>query len=95
MTSDTIRQKYIYNTPYDDNEFPLVLEDSFDIEKDKYTSINASYLYCLEEQDFKRVVQNIKTSNIDKVIIRNDYCAAICRQTAPSEAQLLLRSLLS
>ena len=74
MTSDTIRQKYIYNTPYDDNEFPLVLEDGTDIEKDKFTSINASYLYCLEEQDFKRVVQSIKTSNMDKIIIKNDYC---------------------
>ena len=74
MTSDTIRQKYIYNTPYDDNEFPLVLEDNIDIEKDIFSSINASYLYCLEEQDFKRVIQNIKTGNIDKVVIRNDYC---------------------
>ena len=50
MTSDTIMQKYIYNTSYDDNDFPLVLEDNIDIEKDKCTSINASYLYCLEEQ---------------------------------------------
>ena len=74
VTSDTIMQKYIYNTSYDDNDFPLVLEDNIDIEKDKCTSINASYLYCLEEQDFIRIVQNIEINNIDKIIIKNDYC---------------------
>lgn len=73
MTSDTIRQKFIYNTPYDDNEFPLVLEDKIDIENDEYSSINASYLYCLEEDDFNKIVNNVISRNIDKVVIRNDY----------------------
>ncbi|HBF68516.1 MAG TPA: hypothetical protein DDW20_04250 [Firmicutes bacterium] len=73
MTSDTIRQKFIYNTPYDDNEFPLVLEDNIDMENDKYYLINASYLYCLEEFEFNTIIKDIKNKNIDKVIIKNDY----------------------
>ena len=72
MTSDTVRQKYIYNTPYDDNEFPLVLEDNINVEKDIFYTINASFLYSLEEEDFKNVIQSIKSNNMNKVIIRNN-----------------------
>ena len=74
MTSDTIRQKYIYNTPYDDNEFPLVLEDDADVENIQFFSIKASYLYYLDEHNFISIVQNIKSNNLDTVIIKNDYC---------------------
>ncbi len=73
MTSDTIRQKFIYNTPYDDNEFPLVIEDDVDVDNIEFFSIKASYLYCLEEYDFIGIVQNIKSNNLDTVIIKNDY----------------------
>lgn len=73
MTSDTIRQKYIYNTPYNDDEFPLVLEDNIDINKSEYFSIDASFLYFLEEQDFIGIVNALKSSRITNVVIINDY----------------------
>ena len=73
MTSDSIRQKFIYNTPYDDNEFPLVIEDNIDIQKEKYLLVNASFLYRLEENDFDQLVASNKSSNISNIVIRNDY----------------------
>lgn len=71
MVSDTLRQKFIYNTPFDDNEFPLVVldEDISSNSADTY-KINASKLYFIEEMDFENLIKSISNS---KVLILNDY----------------------
>lgn len=71
MVYDTIRQKFIYNTPFDDKEFPKVTLDETATFKNPY-SINATYLYSLEIDDFENVVDTIRANN-DSVIIVNDY----------------------
>ena len=72
MTSDTVRQKFIYNTPYDDNEYPLVVEDEFDLNINDYEIIYATQLYQLEENDFDDYIIELKNKNIHKVLIKND-----------------------
>lgn len=73
MVADTLKQKYIYATPYDKNEFPLVKLDSEinSLAKNVF-KINASTLYFLEQNDFQSLVSEIKSKH-DSVLIVNDY----------------------
>lgn len=73
MVADTLRQKFIYATPYDDNEFPLVeLDANLNASTNNSYKINASTLYFLEKEDFESLVNEIKFKH-DSVLIINDY----------------------
>lgn len=72
MTSDTLRQKYIYNVPFDDNEQPLVkLDLGLKGNASAYT-INATDLYFMEENSFITLCKNID-SRYSGIVINNDH----------------------
>lgn len=73
MISSTLRQKYIYNTPFSDDDFPLVkLDIDIDANSNDVFKINASDLYNLEENDFEKILTSLDL-NIISVLIINDY----------------------
>lgn len=73
MVADTLRQKYIYATPYDEDEFPLVeLDRNITILSKNVFKINGTQLYSLDEDEFKSMLVTIK-SKYDSVLIINDY----------------------
>ena len=73
MVADTLRQKYIYATPYDKDEFPLVeLDKDLNSTTENVFKINASKLYFIEKNEFETLVNIIKP-NKDSVLIINDY----------------------
>lgn len=73
MVSSTLRQKFIYNTPFNDDDFPLVkLDRDIDIGSIHTFKINASKLYDLEENDFNELLKDIEIK-CNSVLIINDY----------------------
>lgn len=73
MVADTLRQRYIYATPYNKDEFPLVnLDKELNILDNKAFKINGTQLYSLEENEFKTLLNVIK-SKFNSVFIINDY----------------------
>ncbi len=73
MVADTLRQKFIYATPFDENEFPLVeLDSDLNSSTKDIVKINASSLYFLEKDGFESLVNEIKSKH-DSVLIVNDY----------------------
>ncbi len=73
MVADTLRQKFIYATPYDRNEFPLVeLDKELNSSTKNTYKINASALYFLEKADFESLVDKIKREH-DSILIIDDY----------------------
>ena len=73
MVTDTLRQKYIYATPYDESEFPLIeLDKDLNSLTNNVFKINASILYFLEKEDFESLINEIKSKH-DSVLIVNDY----------------------
>ena len=73
MVADTLRQKFIYATPYDKEEFPLVsLDGELNMLSKNTYKIKASSLYFLEKDEFEIIIIKIK-SNDCSVLIVNDY----------------------
>ena len=73
MVADTLRQKFIYATPFDKDEFPLVnLDKNLDLKTKNTFKINASELYFMEKDEFESLVNIIK-SHSNSVLIVNDY----------------------
>lgn len=71
MVYDTLRQKYIYNTPFDKKEFPKVdLDHDLSSFKNAYF-INASSLYFIEAEAFNGLIGSLK-GKIDAIVIKND-----------------------
>lgn len=73
MVADTLRQKFIYATPYDKDEFPLVdLDRNINLKMEDVFRINASELYFIEKEEFESLVSTLKSHN-NSVLIINDY----------------------
>ena len=73
MVADTLRQKFIYATPYDKEEFPLVsLDGELNMLSKNTYKIKASSLYFLEKYEFETLIEEIKSNNCS-VLIVNDY----------------------
>lgn len=73
MVANTLRQKFIYATPYNENEFPLVtLDGDINSLTGNTFKINATTLYSLEQNDFQSLINIIK-SKYSSVLIVNDY----------------------
>lgn len=71
MISSTLRQKFIYNTPFDDDEYPLVKLDLIEDCKNPY-EIKASSLYFIDEKRFNQIVNSLQ-KDCDSVVIIDDY----------------------
>lgn len=74
MISDTLWQKYIYNTPFDDDEMPL-LNSRKSIINGIYKTINISgkSLYSYNKKDFLKLCNDFHNNDYLNVIIDNDY----------------------
>ena len=72
MTSDTLRQKYVYNVPFDDDEYPLVKFDKELVNKANLFTIKASDLWFIEQEDFNKLCKVVK-GHYDGIVIKYDY----------------------
>lgn len=72
MISDTLRQKFIYSTPYSDDGLPLVVLDEIRDDESSGETISGKSLYFWERDDFERFVST-HAGKTKKVIIINDY----------------------
>lgn len=73
MIGDTLRQKFIYATPFADDGFPLVVLDDetrFDPTKTEYVS--GQSLYFWEESEFRAYVESTK-KKASAIVILDDY----------------------
>ncbi len=74
MISDTLRQKYLYATPFADDGFPLVrLDDESRMDCDSIETISGSSLYHWEQETFDAFVTSRK-GKIAAVLIEDDLC---------------------
>lgn len=72
MITDTLRQKFIYATPFDKKEFPLVqLDKNLESKTTVIYKINALSLYFLEKEDFEKLIKSI-VGKYNAVLIIND-----------------------
>ena len=61
MTSDTLRQKFIYNTPFNDDGFPLLNSRlSVISEGMRIFSVSGKHLFELEKGDFDKLCDGLK-----------------------------------
>lgn len=72
MVYDTLRQKFIYDTPFDKDEFPKLCLINENSSFKKPYIINASSLYFLEKDDFTSLIKVVRKEH-DSLIINNDY----------------------
>ena len=61
MTSDTLRQKFIYDVPFDDDGFPLLKLDHIE-NKLKMHTVLASDLWFIETNTFNALCTMVKKS---------------------------------
>jgi len=74
MTSDTLRQKFIYNTPFNDDGFPLLNSRlSVISEGMRIFCASGKHLLELEQGDFDKFCDDSKDDNIDAIVIIDDY----------------------
>ncbi len=69
MLDSTLRQKFIYNTPFTDDEMPYVILD--DITEDAKV-ITLSNLFKLEIIEFTKLVEELKNAKLDTLLLAND-----------------------
>ncbi len=69
MLDSTLRQKFIYNTPFTDDEMPYVILDN--IAKDAIV-IKLSYLYVLEKSEFLELSMKLKDAKSNDLLLTND-----------------------
>ncbi len=73
MIGDTLRQKYVYATPFADDGFPLVvLDDENKFDSTRTEIVSGQSLYYWEEKEFLSFVESRKKS-IDAIIVLDDY----------------------
>lgn len=75
MTSDTLWQRYIYDTPFDDDEMPLLNSrmSVTDSSTEKSFRISGRSLYSLSLMDFERLCTSLKRGGYHSVVIVDDY----------------------
>lgn len=71
MTSDTIRQKFLYNIPLLDNGYPLVKLDDINSYSGNIKIIRLTELWNLELQNFKELLKNLSL-NPSFILLKND-----------------------
>lgn len=71
MISDTLRQRFLYSVPFDDNGFPLVVFDDQLENQAKSETISGKDLYFWEKEVFERFVDS-RRGRIEEIIIVND-----------------------
>ncbi len=71
MTSDTIRQKFLYNIPLLDNGFPLVKLDDIVSYSGDIKIIRLTELWKLELQSFKELLESL-TITTSFILLKND-----------------------
>lgn len=77
MTSDTLWQKYIYNTPFDDEEMPLLNSRLSKLDfNDKNFIISGRSLYDLDKASFIELCSSLKSDSYINITIIDDYCFA-------------------
>ena len=72
MTSDTLWQKYIYNTPFDDEGFPLLNSPKSVIDP-PLAYLLGSFCYQLTEKEFGVLCGNLHRQGVHSVVLINDY----------------------
>lgn len=86
MRNITIWQKYIYDCEFDSNEFPIIHIDNKIDEKSlihhsisttlandfKFLYINISELVKLEKDNFYNLINELKKSGFEYLVIKND-----------------------
>lgn len=74
MTSDTLWQKYIYNTPFDNEEMPLLNSRMSKLDfNDKSFIISGRSLYDLDKTSFIELCSSLKSNGYINIIITDDY----------------------
>lgn len=73
MTSDTLWQKYIYNTPFDDEGLPL-LNSRKSTPEPPIAYLLGSFCYQLTEKEFNILCKNLHRQGVHSVVLINDYC---------------------
>ena len=69
MLDSTLRQKFIYNTPFTDDEMPYILLNNIDGDA---VVIKLSHLYKLEEIDFINLSEKLKNAKTNELLLIND-----------------------
>ncbi len=73
MIGDTLRQKYLYATPFKDDGFPLVvLDDEKEFCPERTEYISGQSLYFWKEDELHSFIKSRKHST-DSIVIINDY----------------------
>lgn len=73
MTSDTLWQKFIYNTPFDDEEMPLLNSKMSIVDPCRKTiTISGSSLYDFEQDNFICLCEGLANDGYGNVLIEND-----------------------
>ena len=72
MTSDTLRQKFVYNVPFDDDEYPLVKLDTELVYEANLFTINASDLWFIEQGKFNKLCKMVR-DHYAGIIIKYDH----------------------
>lgn len=74
MTSDTLWQKYVYDTPFDDDEMPLLNSRKSTIDGTRKTfEISGKSLYGLDSRSFEKICKTLMDGNFGNVVIIDDY----------------------
>lgn len=74
MTSDTIKQKFLYNIPLLDNDYPMVLIDKVYTKTDcNREKLYFSNICNLTKEKFDSLINVIKANGSDSIIIENDF----------------------
>ena len=71
MTSDTLKQKYLYNVPLLDNEMPMFKNDII-IFNQESIRLPLSLLYEKDNNSFKQLLLDLKKMGIKNIILYND-----------------------
>jgi len=69
MLDSTLRQKFLYNTPFTNDEMPYVLLDEV---SSGAKQINLSHLCVLEESAFIKLAIEARSTNTNEIVLVND-----------------------
>lgn len=69
MLDSTLKQKFIYNTPFTDDEMPYVILDKL---PDNPKMISISQLCSLEYYDFNNLISDLKNRKAFEILLCND-----------------------
>lgn len=72
MISNTLWQKYIYNTPFDDEGLPL-LNSRKSTPEPPISYLLGSSCYQVTEEEFVILCKNLQRQGVHSVVLINDY----------------------